>query len=75
MPNTNNVYRGSVLFFYPRRLWGFIRSDELAEDAFLHHEDFNDQNALPYIRQHQTLQFKVIETPKGLKAIEIEEIQ
>ena len=59
---------GIVVKFDEKRGFGFIRTEKLPEDVFVHVKNVQDRQNLLL---GQTVQFKTEETPKGLSALKV----
>lgn len=62
--DSSEYYIGSVKFFNVEKGFGFIRPDEDIENVFFHQTACTGE--LP--KEHDTVEFKIVEGPKGLMA-------
>ncbi len=54
------------------RGYGFIQTDEMDKDIFVHHESLKNRRSL---REGEKVRFEIQETEKGPKAIDVEVIE
>jgi CspA family cold shock protein len=62
--------KGKVIFWNVRKGWGFF-SGEDGQDYFAHHRDIATAASYKVLRDNEPVEFDVIKTPKGLKAVNI----
>jgi CspA family cold shock protein len=65
--------RGKVKWFNNEKGYGFIECGDL-EDIFVHYSAIN-QEGYKTLKEGDIVEFKLIETAKGLQAIEVNEVQ
>jgi CspA family cold shock protein len=63
---------GQVKWFSQMKGYGFIRRSEGRPDAFVHFNDFRTRQDAYWIRDGDTLEFAVEQTPKGPRAIDVQ---
>lgn len=61
--NAQEVKRGTVKFFNRKRGYGFIESESLEQDVFVHVTDLEDR-----ISKGDQVQFEIEDSPKGYEA-------
>jgi len=67
-----NVVTGRVKWFNNEKGFGFIEYTE-DEDIFVHYSAIN-QDGYKTLTEGQLVKFKLVETPKGLQALDVEVI-
>lgn len=65
--------RGKVKWFNNEKGYGFIEYGNL-EDIFVHYSAINKEG-YKTLKEGDVVDFKLIETAKGLQAIEVKEVQ
>ena len=65
--NTNIMKKGTVKFFNNAKGFGFITSEDLKEDIFVHMSGLIDD-----IRENDEVQFETAQGKKGLNAINVQ---
>ena len=65
--------RGKVKWFNNEKGYGFIECGDL-EDIFVHYSAIN-KDGYKTLKDGDVVDFKLIETAKGLQAIEVNEVQ
>ncbi len=63
---------GVVKRWLDMRGYGFIQTDEMDKDIFVHHESLKNRRSL---REGEKVRFEIQETEKGPKAIDVEVIE
>ena len=66
------MLRGTVKWFNNAKGYGFIEYGDL-EDIFVHYSAIR-MNGYKTLKEGNLVDFKLIETAKGLRAIEVEEV-
>ncbi len=66
------MLRGTVKWFNNAKGYGFIEYGDL-EDIFVHYSAIR-MNGYKTLKEGNLVDFKLIETAKGLQAIEVEEV-
>ena len=64
--------KGTVKWFNPKKGWGFIGGED-GRDYFAYFEDVQ-MEGYKTLGQNEEVTFKVVETEKGKKAVEIKKI-
>jgi len=72
MKGVKKVLRGTVKWFNNTKGYGFIEYGDL-EDIFVHFSAIK-KDGYKTLKEGNTVDFKLIETAKGLQAIDVEEI-
>ena len=65
--------RGTVKNFNKEKGYGFIKTDE-GKDLFFHYSELQ-MEGFKTVNQGQTVEFEVIETEKGLRAVNIKVVE
>lgn len=65
--------RGKVKWFNNEKGYGFIEYNDL-EDIFVHYSAIK-KNGYKTLKEGDLVDFKLIETGKGLQSIEVEEVE
>ncbi len=68
----NKVLRGTVKWFNNTKGYGFIEYGDL-EDIFVHYSAIR-KDGYKTLKEGNTVDFKLIETAKGLQAVDVEEV-
>ena len=63
------MFEGVVKWFNYQKGYGFIESEELDSDVFLHHSSFVDHDM--YVHEGGTVLFETTPGHKGLRAINV----
>ncbi|MGK0388394.1 MAG: cold shock CspA family protein [Maribacter sp.] len=63
------TYYGKIVFVNSRKEYGFIESSDFEGNIFAHFKDCKTK-----VRKDKTVQFKIRDEEKGLKAIEVESL-
>lgn len=66
------MLRGSVKWFNNAKGYGFIEYGDL-EDIFVHYSAIR-KDGYKTLKEGNTVDFKLIETAKGLQAVDVEEV-
>ena len=66
------MLRGTVKWFNNAKGYGFIEYSDL-EDIFVHYSAIR-KDGYKTLKEGNTVDFKLIETAKGLQAIDVEEV-
>ena len=64
------IKSGTIKWYNDEKRYGFIRPDEGGKDIFVHRSGIKSKGPLN-LREGQKVTFEVVETPKGLKAINV----
>lgn len=64
---------GTVKWFDEDKGYGFIEQDDGDEDVFVHFSELN-QDGFKSIDEDARVEFSVEQGPKGLKAIDVQEV-
>ena len=65
--------RGKVKWFNNEKGYGFIECSDL-EDIFVHYSSI-DRDGYKTLKDGELVDFKLIETAKGLQAVDVTEVQ
>ena len=66
------MLRGTVKWFNNAKGYGFIEYGDL-EDIFVHYSAIR-KDGYKTLKEGETVDFKLIETAKGLQAVDVEEV-
>jgi len=61
--------KGRVKWFDPKKGFGFVVNHE-GQDVFVHYTGI-EQEGFRYLRSGQTVQYRQVQTPKGLQARDV----
>ena len=68
----NKAMKGKVRWFDPQKGFGFIYSEELGGDVFVHISEISKNgNGLKTLGKNDVVEFETFTSPKGLKAIKV----
>ena len=68
-----SIIRGKVKWFNNEKGYGFIEYNDL-EDIFVHYSAIK-KDGYKTLKEGDVVEFKLIETGKGLQAIDVEELK
>jgi CspA family cold shock protein len=63
--------RGKIKWFDHRKRYGFIQRNDGLQDVFVHTNEFRSTSDVYWVRDGDTVEFKVEQTPKGPKAVDV----
>jgi cold shock CspA family protein len=63
--------RGRIKWFDHRKRYGFIERDDSLPDVFVHENEFRSRADVPWVRDGDTVEFVVEQTPKGSSATDV----
>ena len=66
------ITRGSVKWFNNEKGYGFITCENM-DDIFVHYSAINKEG-YKTLKENEVVEFKLIETTKGLQAVEVTEL-
>lgn len=69
MNTTTKTYTGKVKFYSKSKAYGFIVDSETGAEIFVHITGIKGRVEL---KPEDTVSYELIETPKGLSAVEVE---
>ncbi len=63
---------GTVKWFDSNKGYGFIERED-GEDVFVHYSEIEEEG-FKNLEENQRVEFEVVETPKGLQAVEVKKV-
>ena len=66
---------GKVKWYSSEKGFGFIEQDEGGDDVFVHHSALDSSGYGSELREGERVEFDTEQTPKGLRAINVERVE
>ena len=66
--------QGKIKFFDAQKGFGFIAPDDGGEDIFVHRNNVENLGPNQSLKDDESVEFEVEETPKGLSAINVKSL-
>lgn len=63
--------RGDIKWFNHQKRYGFIRRDDGLQDIFVHMNEFRSVADAQWVKEGDTVEFGVEQTPKGPSAVDV----
>jgi CspA family cold shock protein len=63
--------KGHVKWFDHQKRYGFITRDDGLKDVFVHRNEFRSTAEVSWLKDGDTVEFEVQQTPKGPSAIDV----
>jgi CspA family cold shock protein len=71
----NNLYRATCVWFDAKKGYGFLHSDDLPNDVFVHFRQILCESEYRSLNQGQLVEFEVANVPRGIEARNVRVIE